>query len=70
MIAVAGLGGDLCYATASGHGTLSIVAAISSLYPITTIALGLLMKGTRPGRLQLAGMTLALTGVTLLSAAR
>jgi drug/metabolite transporter (DMT)-like permease len=48
--AVAGLGGDLAYATASKHGTLSILAAISSLYPITTITLGLLLKGTRPAR--------------------
>jgi drug/metabolite transporter (DMT)-like permease len=69
IIAVAGLGGDLAYATASGHGTLSIVAAISSLYPITTIALSLLLKGTRPARVQLAGITLALLGATLLSTA-
>jgi drug/metabolite transporter (DMT)-like permease len=69
IIAVAGLGGDLAYATASEHGTLSIVAAISSLYPTTTIALGLLLEGTRPARLQLAGITLALLGATLLSAA-
>jgi drug/metabolite transporter (DMT)-like permease len=69
ITAVAGLGGDLAYTTASGHGTLSIVAAISSLYPITTIALGLLLKGTRPARLQLAGISLALLGATLLSAA-
>jgi drug/metabolite transporter (DMT)-like permease len=69
IIAVTGLGGDLAYTTASGHGTLSIVAAISSLYPITTIVLGLLMKGSRPTRIQLAGITLALLGATLLSAA-
>jgi len=70
IIAVTGLGGDLAYTTASGRGTLSIVAAISSLYPITTIVLGLLMKGTRPTRIQLAGITVALLGATLLSAAR
>jgi drug/metabolite transporter (DMT)-like permease len=69
IIAMAGLGGDLAYVTASGHGTLSTVAAISSLYPITTIVLGLLLKGTRPARVQLAGITLALLGATLLSAA-
>jgi drug/metabolite transporter (DMT)-like permease len=69
VIAVAGLGGDLAYTTASEHGTLSIVAAISSLYPTTTIALGVLLKGTRPARLQLAGIALALLGATVLSAA-
>jgi drug/metabolite transporter (DMT)-like permease len=69
IIAVTGLGGDLAYTTASAHGTLSIVAAISSLYPITTIGLGMLLKGTRPARVQLAGVTLALVGATLLGAA-
>jgi drug/metabolite transporter (DMT)-like permease len=69
IIAVAGLGGDLAYTTASAHGALSIVAAISSLYPITTITLGLLLKGARPAHIQLAGITLALLGATLLSAA-
>jgi drug/metabolite transporter (DMT)-like permease len=69
VIAVAGLGGDLAYTTASEHGTLSIVAAISSLYPTTTIALGVLLKGTRPARLQLAGIALALLGATMLSVA-
>lgn len=70
IIAATGLGGDLAYANASGQGTLSIVAAISSLYPITTIALALLLTGTRPTRLQLTGVTLALLGATLLSATR
>jgi drug/metabolite transporter (DMT)-like permease len=67
VIAAAGLGGDLAYTTASGHGALSVVAAISSLYPITTITLALLLTGTRPSRLQLAGLTLALLGAVLLS---
>lgn len=69
IIVVAGLGGDLAYTTASEHGTLSILAAISSLYPITTIALALLLNGTRPARTQLAGTALALLGATLLGAA-
>ncbi len=67
-IAGTGLAGDLAYATASGHGALSIVATISSLYPITTIILALLFTGARPTRLQLAGITLALLGAALLSA--
>jgi len=62
-----GLAGDLAYATASGHGALSILAAISSLYPVTTIALALLLTGARPTRIQLTGITLALLGATLLS---
>jgi drug/metabolite transporter (DMT)-like permease len=70
IIAATGLGGDLAYTTASGHGALSIVAAVSSLYPITTIALGLLLKGIRPARVQLAGIVLALLGAAILGAAR
>ena len=38
--AVAGVGGDLAYAAASKNGALSIVSAVSSLYPVTTVALG------------------------------
>jgi drug/metabolite transporter (DMT)-like permease len=67
VIAAAGLSGDLAYTTASGHGALSVVAAISSLYPIITITLALLLTGTRPSRLQFAGITFALLGAVLLS---
>jgi drug/metabolite transporter (DMT)-like permease len=67
IIALTGLGGDLGYTVASQHGSLSILAAISSLYPITTIALALLLKGTRPTRTQLVGITVALLGTVLLS---
>jgi drug/metabolite transporter (DMT)-like permease len=70
IIALTGLSGDLSYTIASQHGSLSILAAISSLYPITTITLALLLKGTRPTRTQVAGITLALLGTALLSLAR
>lgn len=40
FVAVAGVGGDLAYAAASRNGALSIVSAVSSLYPVTTVALG------------------------------
>lgn len=68
IIAVAGLSGDLAYTIASQHGSLSILAAISSLYPVATIALALLLKGTRPTRTQLAGITVALLGTAVLGA--
>jgi drug/metabolite transporter (DMT)-like permease len=70
VIAATGLAGDLAYATASGSGALSIVAAISSLYPVTTITLALLFTGARPTRRQLAGITLALLGAALLGITR
>jgi drug/metabolite transporter (DMT)-like permease len=69
LVATAGVGGDLAFAAASRQGALSIVSAISSLYPITTIALGGLLRGQRPTRVQILGIALALLGATLLGAA-
>jgi drug/metabolite transporter (DMT)-like permease len=56
VVALGGAGGDLAYAVASG-GALSIVPAVSSLYPLATIALGVALQGQRPTRVQLAGIT-------------
>jgi drug/metabolite transporter (DMT)-like permease len=63
-----GLAGDLAYAAAARHGALSVISAISSLYPVSTIALGRLLRGTRATRLQLTGAALALAGAALLGA--
>lgn len=68
LVAVAGVGGDLAYAVASHHGALSIVSAISSLYPLTTIALGVAIQRQRAGRIQAAAITVALIGAALLGA--
>ena len=70
LIGLAGLLGDLAYATASRQGTLSIVSAISSLYPVSTIALGMGLQGQRTGRVQASGIVIALAGAALLGAAR
>jgi drug/metabolite transporter (DMT)-like permease len=69
LIAIAGTGGDLGYVSASHRGALSIVAALASLYPITTIVLGRLLRGHRATRVQLLGAVLALAGAVLLGAA-
>lgn len=69
LVAAVGVGGDLAYASASRGGALSIVSAISSLYPVTTIALGGLLQGHRATRTQFAGIVLALGGAALLGAA-
>lgn len=69
VIALAGTGGDLAYTAASRQGTLSVVAAVSSLYPLSTISLGRLLRGTRARLPQLAGAVVALAGAGLLSAA-
>jgi drug/metabolite transporter (DMT)-like permease len=69
LVALAGTGGDLAYATASHSGALSIVSAISSLYPVATISLSRLLQSQRATRVQLAGITLALAGAVLLGTA-
>jgi drug/metabolite transporter (DMT)-like permease len=68
LVALVGAGGDLAYTTASRGGALSMVSAISSLYPVATIALGYLLQGQRATRIQLAGIALALSGAALLGA--
>lgn len=69
LVAFTGVAGDLAYATASQHGTLSVVSAVSSLYPVTTIALGIAIQRQRPNTIQVAGIILALTGAAVLGAA-
>jgi drug/metabolite transporter (DMT)-like permease len=69
VIAVAGAGGDLAYTAASRQGTLSVVSAVSSLYPLATIALGRVLRGGRATRVQLAGAALAVAGTVVLGAA-
>jgi drug/metabolite transporter (DMT)-like permease len=66
LVAVVGVGGDLAYAAASQNGALSVVSAVSSLYPLTTVALGVMIQRQRAGRIQTAGILLALIGATVL----
>jgi drug/metabolite transporter (DMT)-like permease len=68
LVGTLGVAGDLAYATAARHGALSIISAISSLYPVSTIALGRLLRGTRATVLQLIGAAVALAGAALLGA--
>jgi drug/metabolite transporter (DMT)-like permease len=69
LVALAGVVGDLAYAAASRHGELSLVSAISSLYPISTMALGVLAQHQRTRPVQAGGIVLALAGAALLGAA-
>ncbi|HEX4008444.1 MAG TPA: EamA family transporter [Solirubrobacteraceae bacterium] len=68
LVAALGVVGDVAYVSASHDGALSIVAAISSLYPLTTIALARVRQGQRATHLQLAGAGVALFGAALLGA--
>ncbi len=69
VVAVLGVVGDLAYAAASRHGALTIVSAISSLYPLMTVFLGVTTQGQRARPVQALGMALALCGAALLGAA-
>jgi drug/metabolite transporter (DMT)-like permease len=54
--------------TASTHGLLSVVAALSTLYPIVTVALARAFLRERVDRLQRAGVAICLCGVVTISA--
>jgi len=46
---------------------VSIVATLSALYPVVTVALAVTLLGERPTRAQLGGGALALAGATLIA---
>ena len=61
-------GATLLFGAASTRGLLSVVAVLSSLYPIVIVVLARVLLAERVARPQLAGVALALTGVALISA--
>ena len=65
-IAVTGTGGDVAYTLASRGGALSVVSAISSLYPLATVTLGVAVAHRRATWRQALGIGLALAGAALL----
>ncbi|MGH2955421.1 MAG: EamA family transporter [Solirubrobacterales bacterium] len=68
LIGVVVIAGDSMYATASTHGLLSVVAVLSTLYPIVTIALARAFLAERIERRQWIGITMCLSGVVAISA--
>ena len=58
----------LMYAAATTRGLLSVVAVLSSLYPIVLVVLARVFLAERIARTQLAGVAVALSGVALVSA--
>jgi drug/metabolite transporter (DMT)-like permease len=67
-IGVLVIAGDSMYATASTHGLLSVVAVLSTLYPVVTIALARAFLNERVERQQRAGIGMCLGGVVAISA--
>jgi drug/metabolite transporter (DMT)-like permease len=56
------------YAIATRHGLLSIVAVLSSLYPLATVVLARVLLGERIHRVQELGIAAALAGVGMIAA--
>jgi drug/metabolite transporter (DMT)-like permease len=68
LIGVLIIGADSMYAVASTEGLLSVVAVLSSLYPVVTIALARVYLKERLQRHQQVGAAASLCGAVVISA--
>lgn len=71
-VAVVGIGdvtANALFAFASGHGLLSLVSVLGSLYPVVTLLLAYVVLHERLTRSQQAGVAIALVGVIAIAAA-
>jgi drug/metabolite transporter (DMT)-like permease len=66
-VGVLDVAADIFFAIATTIGLLSLVAILSSLYPVATVLLARIVLNERMARMQQAGIGLALTGVLLIS---
>jgi len=60
---------NVSYLVASRHELLSVVAVVTSMYPVSTVILAMGIDRERVSRSQLAGMGLAVTALVLVSSA-
>jgi len=70
LIALTGLfdtGSNMLFLFATNLGDLTIVAVLSSLYPVTTVLLARFLLDERMSRLQSAGLIAALTATALIA---
>jgi drug/metabolite transporter (DMT)-like permease len=66
LAALLDFGGSLGYTLASRNGLLSVVSVLGALYPVTTVALAMIVGRERVARVQLAGAATALAGVAFI----
>jgi uncharacterized membrane protein len=59
--------GTLLYTTAAAHGQLSLVSVLGSLFPVVTVGLGVAVLQERLSRMQVVGVTAALSGIVLIA---
>jgi drug/metabolite transporter (DMT)-like permease len=60
--------GVYAFSLATTQGMLSVVSVVGSLYPAVTVSLAAVILRERPQRVQLAGISLAICGIALISA--
>jgi len=60
--------GVLAFSLASTRGLISVVAVLSSLFPVVTVALATIVLHERMSRLQAVGVTAAIAGAAALAA--
>jgi drug/metabolite transporter (DMT)-like permease len=68
LIGLLDTGANAAFAFATTGGLLSLVAVLSGLFPVVTVALAYLLLHERLAPLQRAGVVLALAGIPLISA--
>lgn len=66
LAALLDLGGSVGYTLASRNGLLSVVSVLGALYPVTTVALAMVVSRERVAPAQLGGAAVALGGVALI----
>jgi drug/metabolite transporter (DMT)-like permease len=69
LIGLADVTANGLFAFASGHGLLSLVSVLGSLYPVMTVLLAHVVLGERLTPTQKGGVAVALGGVALIAAA-
>ena len=68
-VGLADVTANALFAFASGHGLLSLVSVLGSLYPVVTLLLAHVLLHERLTRPQQAGVAIALVGVIAIAAA-
>lgn len=64
---ICGLGGSYFFLLALERGKASVIVPFTSLYPLVTLVLSVLLLGERPSPIHLVGIAFAVAAVVLLS---
>jgi drug/metabolite transporter (DMT)-like permease len=67
-VGLADVAANALFAFATGHGLLSLVSVLGSLYPVVTVLLAHVLLGERLTRAQQVGVAVALAGVCAIAA--